>query len=225
MPHHAHKQSPLKTDPSPSRQASLSRTQTKPETATAAKSGCSQTHKKAQDPTGGRPVLLNKPTAETLFRTAAKDGAASGAYGGGAQSLVLNAYGAISGRQTASQAAGAVVRDTATSALRGATEAVLTEAVKQGGKRILGKEAAKTFLKGSVPGVIAGCAVDVAVDLCQGELTAKKSAKHVGRAASAWAGAEAGAALGVFVGGPLGAALGGILGGTLCAMGFGAIFD
>jgi hypothetical protein len=224
MSNHSHKQSTVKTSPTPSPQASPNRTPAMPGTAPAAKSGGSQVHKKTQDPAKGLPVLLNQSTAGTLLCTAATDGAASGVCGG-VQSLVLNACSAYSGRQTASQAVGAVMKDTATSALRGAAEAVLTEAVKDGGKQVLGKTAAKSFLKGSVPGAIAGCAVDMAVDLYKGELTVKKSAKHVGRATSAWAGAEAGATVGVFLGGPLGAAVGGFLGGTLFAMGFGAIFD
>lgn len=182
------------------------------------------THKGTQELAKGDLRSLDRMIRQDKFVTAAKGGATAGGMFGGAVSAVSNLTDAVKGRKSAKDAAIDVAKDTASGAAKGAVNALVTEGVKEAGKRLLGKEVAKTFIKGSAPAAIAGCAYDMVEDAVKGTLTVEKAAKNMGRASSAWAGAEGGAVLGAMVGGPPGALIGCILGGVAASFGFGAIF-
>jgi hypothetical protein len=171
----------------------------------------------------GNMAEIDKIIAIQSAKAAVQSGAAAGALLGGGVSVVRNTADVLSGKVTVTEATVAVVTETALSAGRGAGTALVSEGVKYGATKVLAREAAQVFSKGSGPLAIAGFAMDVVVDGCQGKLTVERTVKSAGRAASAWAGCEGGALLGTAIMPGVGTVVGGILGGLVGSVGFDAI--
>jgi hypothetical protein len=181
-------------------------------------------YKTARSMAEGKLGGLHQMIATERLAAAAKGGGGSGALVGGTISIAKNLSAVFSRRKSIKAALKQTAAETTLAATRGAATNVASELLKASSKKLLGKAAAKSIMRGSAPMAIAGCVVDMIEDTVQGRLSAKKAAKNVGRAASAWAGAEGGATAGAFFG-PVGALVGGIIGGLLGSAGFSCLFD
>jgi hypothetical protein len=148
-------------------------------------------------------------------------GAKAGALVGGAISTLSNTLSACKGQQSAADATKNIVKDTATSAVKGAAVSATGALIRQGfsASTKLGRLA-----KGSAPMAIGGCVVELGVQAVKGELSAKTATKTVATAGATFAAAEAGAALGTFLCPGVGTVIGGLAGGLLGSLGASSIF-
>ena len=181
-------------------------------------------YKTARSMAEGKLGGLHQMIATERLAAAAKGGGSSGALVGGTISMAKNLSAVLSRRKSIKAALKQTAAETTLAATRGAATNVASELLKASSKKLLGKAAAKSIMRGSAPMAIAGCFVDMIEDTVHGRLSAKKAAKNVGRAASAGAGAEGGAIAGAFFG-PVGVLAGGIIGGLLGGAGFSCLFD
>lgn len=152
-----------------------------------------------------------------------------GIVASGAVSMTKNLHQVFTGKKEMKLAAKDVVVDVAIATASSAAIAGTAEGIKFAAKSIL-PNAAKSFVKGSIPVVIAAGVLELAVDACKGTLTARTASATVARTAGGWAGAEIGATTGAAFGGmlapftaglsiPILAVLGGLAGGIGGAIG------
>lgn len=123
----------------------------------------------------------------------------AGVIAGGAFSVTKNLHQVLTGNKNLKLASKDVAVDVVVAATSSAVIAGAAEGIKAAAKSAL-PNAAKSFVKGSVPVVIAAGALELAVDAYKGTLTVKTASVTVVRTAGGWAGAEIGAATGAALG-------------------------
>lgn len=171
-------------------------------------------HKEAMEMAKGNTTKISNAIARETVATAAISAGKAGAVFSGGVSTLTSAYKVANGDMSLKEAAKTVAKETVVGGARGAATAVVAEGVK----KVAGRTAVGSFVRGSGPLAVAGCVVDIATDAYKGELTVKSTAKSVTRAAGGWAGAEGGAAIGTMIFPGVGTIVGGILGGVCGSM-------